>query len=43
LKAVVASGTFLPSLFRERASVPSKANASKPRTLEDFDLRRFAE
>src|SRR6202007_67308 len=31
LKAVVASGTFLSSLFRERARVPSKANASKPR------------
>ena len=31
LKAFVASGTFLPSLFRERARVPSKANASKPR------------
>src|SRR4029077_9346928 len=30
LKAFVASGTFLPSLFRERARVPSKANASKP-------------
>jgi hypothetical protein len=32
LKTVVASGTFLPSLFRERARVPSKANASKPGT-----------
>jgi hypothetical protein len=31
LKAFVASGTFLPSLFRERARVPSKANAAKPR------------
>jgi hypothetical protein len=31
LKVFVASGTFLPSLFRERARVPSKANASKPR------------
>jgi hypothetical protein len=26
LKAVVASGTFLPSLFRERARVPFKSN-----------------
>src|SRR5260221_5665123 len=31
LKGVIASRTFLPSLFRERARVPSKANASKPR------------
>jgi hypothetical protein len=31
LKGVVASGTFLSSLFRERVRVPSKENASKPR------------